>query len=144
VGAMSRLWLAGFDDDRAVMATDALLASQYEERLGARMAVNRGNAAGRATGLVDAKEILLRSDARYRPDLGHLDAATRRDPCSAEREQPDLPVGFRHERPRASCRLRVCPSRVGLYPPIEFSRRQPGHLSLSQRRDDERLLCVCD
>src|SRR5690606_3168022 len=131
---MSRLWLAGFDNDRAVMATDALLASQYEERLGARMAVNRGNAAGRATGLVDAKEILLRSDARYRPDLGHPGAAARRCPCSAEREQPDLPVGFRHERPGPCRRLRVCPPWVGLYPPIEFSRRQLGHLSLRQWR----------
>ena len=69
-GTMAGLGLTGCDAHHTARSTNALLAGEHVERFRARMAMHGRHAARRATGVVDAKQILGRSDTRNRLATG--------------------------------------------------------------------------
>ncbi len=71
---MTGFGLANFNPHNAMGRTDALLASENEECLGAGVCVDRRDAARRTSGFVDLKEILGRDDAWNWPHLGDFGA----------------------------------------------------------------------
>jgi hypothetical protein len=72
---MTRFGLADLHTHHPMGSTDALLPSEYVERLGARMRMHGRNAARRATSFVDPQEILRGNHLGEWSNFGNLGAA---------------------------------------------------------------------
>ena len=72
---MTRLGLARSDTLYPMGSMAACLPSEHVERFGARMRMHRRDAARRAAGFIDPKEILRCNDPRDRSNFHNLGAA---------------------------------------------------------------------
>lgn len=126
VRAMARLDMAGGDTQRPMGAADALFTVQHEERLGAGVAVDGRDGAGRAAGVVDAEQVLRRLDAGDGADFGDLDRAGRRGAGGAEGEEPGLAGGVGDEGPGAGEDVGLRVVRDGLDAPVEVAGGRSG------------------
>ncbi len=122
---------------RAVLAADALLAGEHVERLGARVAVDGRDAAGRAAGVVDAQQVLRGLHAGDRADLGDLGGAAGGGAAAAEGEQPGLAGGFGDEAPGAGEGFGLGAGVDRLDAPVEVAGGEVGDVALGEGFDLE-------
>src|SRR5674476_89930 len=105
-GIMSKHGLAGVDMAHAMRRLLAQLAGEHVEGFGTRMSMHWRLDPWRSARLVDAQQILRRSDWGHGPDLGHLAATWRRSTLRTEREEPNLARHFGGKSGRAGYGLR--------------------------------------
>src|SRR5438552_18506485 len=96
---MSRHGLADIDMTHAVWSLLAQLAGQHVEGFGAWMRVHRRPGPGRPTRIVDAQQILRRSNWGHGPDLDNLASLARPAAPRTKLETPDLARGVSSHRP---------------------------------------------
>src|SRR5882757_6201577 len=104
---MSNHRLAGLDVGHTMRSLLIQPAGQHVEGFGARMRMHRRLDPRRSTRVVDAQQILGRSDWGHGSNLGHLTGTWRRSTLWTEREEPNLARHFGGKPRRAGRGLRL-------------------------------------